>query len=165
MTATTAVRTTRDVRLRRAAALLVGAGVAALLLLGDRPRLGFPYVPLVLGLAYLGAAIAGGPRGGLWATALPLTGWGLGVVAGVEDWLDLYDPALFLLGAGLGALACAGLERRGVAVDLLGVSATLVLGGLLFALEREWAPAGEPRTYVALLAAVGLGNLLLALRR
>jgi hypothetical protein len=154
--------TTRPVRLRRAAALGTGAAAAALLLLGDDPVLPFFWVPLVLGLAYLAAALAGG---GMWATALPLTGWGLGVVLGVEDVVDLYDPALFLLGAGLGALACAGLERRGTAVDLLGVSATLVLGGLAFALEREVAVLGEASTYVALLAAVAAVNLLLALRR
>lgn len=156
------VSVSRPVRLRRAATLGSGAAVAAVLLLGDDPVLPFFWVPLVVGLAYLVTALAGG---GMWSTALPLTGWGLGVVSAVEDWLDLYDAALFLLGAGLGALAAALLERRGaITADLLGVSATLVLGALAFALEREVGAFGEARTYVALLAAVAVFNLIAARR-
>lgn len=151
---------TRSVRLRRAAVLGLGAIVAG----GVLEATEFFYVPLVVGLVYLAAAAAGGRRGGLWSTALPLTGWGLGVVLGVENVVDLYDPALFLLGAGLGALACAGLERAGWAVDLLGVSATLVLGGLAFALEREVDLFGQRSTYVALLLLVAGFNLAQALR-
>ncbi|MEJ7714534.1 MAG: hypothetical protein WKF40_02020 [Thermoleophilaceae bacterium] len=59
---------------------LLGGGALVLALTAGADRLPFYWTPLILGLSYLVAAIVDGPRGGYWATALGLTGWGLAVV-------------------------------------------------------------------------------------
>ena len=41
-----------------------------------------PVTPLGIGLVYLLAAAVGGRRGGYWATATVLVGWGAAVVWG-----------------------------------------------------------------------------------
>jgi hypothetical protein len=151
----------RSVRLRRAAVFLAGAVLAGVLLLGP---LSFDWVPLVVGLVYLAAAGLGGPRGGLWATALPVTGWGLGVVAAREGWIDTQEGALFLLGAGLGVLGCGLLAARGYAIGMVEVGAVVIAAGLLAALAPHVGLLVEPGLYVALLAVVGGTNLALARR-
>ena len=151
---------TRNVRLGRAGALLAGAVVYALLVYGP---LQFYWTPLLLGLAYFGAAAAGGRRGGLWATAVVLTGWGVGVLLTTK--LDSVSSGdAYLMGIG-GAIVVAGvLARGGFAIDLLGVGGTVLIAGILHNAAGDPVQAlVKPWPYVALLAGVGALNLVLAL--
>jgi len=151
---------TRNVRLGRAGALLAGAVVYALLVYGP---LQFYWTPLLLGLAYFGAAAAGGRRGGLWATAVVLTGWGVGVLLGTKlDSVSSGDG--YLMGIG-GAIVVAGvLVRGGFAIDLLSVGGTVLIAGILHNAAGDPVQAlVKPWPYVALLAGVGALNLVLAL--
>ena len=152
---------TRNVRLGRAGALLAGAVVYALLVYGP---LQFYWTPLLLGLAYFGAAAAGGRRGGLWATAVVLTGWGVGVLLATKlDSLSSGDA--YLMGIG-GAIVVAGVlaRRGGFAIDLLSVGGTVLIAGILHNVAGDPVQAlVQPWPYVALLAGVGALNLVLAL--
>ncbi len=152
----------RSVRARRGAVLLAGAGAYAALVYGP---LEFVWTALLLGLVYLAAAAAGGPRGGLWATGCALTGWGLGEVLVAEGVVEASRAALAVAGAGAGVVATALLARRGFAADPVGAGAALVAGGLVYALSGTVELVTEPWPYAALLAAVGLTNLALAARR
>ncbi len=151
---------TRNVRLGRGGALLAGAAIYALLVYGP---LQFYWTPLLLGLAYLGAAAAGGRRGGLWATALVLTGWGVGVLLATKlDSVSSGDG--YLMGVG-GAIVVAGvLARSGFAIDLVSVGGTVLIAGILHNAAGDPVQAlVKPWPYVALLAGVGALNLVLAL--
>lgn len=151
----------RKVRIGRGGALLAGAAVYALLIYGP---LEFIWTPFVLGLVYLGAAAAGGRRGGLWATGLVLTGWGIGVLLPTKFGVKEVSAADgYLIGVGAAALAGGLLARRGFSVDLIGVGATAFLAGFahLFAGDQIQALV-EPWPYVALLAVTGAVNLALA---
>lgn len=150
-----------DQRLRQGAALLVGALVLALVL-GDDPRR-FYLVPIGLGAVYLAAALAGGPRGGYWATALVLLGWGAAVVLVQQADPDLDTAGLYLTGAGAGVLLGLLLARRGVEVDALGLAGTVVLAGLSLALSPQVGALTETRTFTLLVGLVGLVNVVMAL--
>lgn len=144
---------------RRQGAVLLG-GALALYLLLEIGSLPFFWTPLIVGLAYLAAAGSAGPRGSYWATAVVITGWGLGVVALGEGWIDEVSTASgYLLAAGAGALVAAGLARAGYAIDLLGVAASVFAAGLLFALVDRIDALADPATYAAALAVVGLIRL------
>ncbi|HET9073557.1 MAG TPA: hypothetical protein VFN48_03180 [Solirubrobacteraceae bacterium] len=149
-------------RLRQGLILLVGA-LAILLLIGGSPS-GFFWTPLSVGLTYLVGALAGGRRGSYWATAVVLVGWGAAVGAVHAFSPNLDTAGVYLFGAGLGACAGAVLARRGVAVDPLGMAATIAAAGGLLALEpRISSVLGDARSYALFLAVVGVVNLALAL--
>lgn len=139
------------------ALLVVGAILLALVVGEDGAR--FYLVPLSLGLVYLAAALAGGPRGGYWATALVLLGVGIAVVVVERAKPELDGSGLYLLGAGAGALLGAVLARRGVAVDPIGAAATVLLLGLALALTRQVDQLEETRTYAVLVGLVGILNV------
>jgi len=151
---------TRNIRFGRAGALLAGAAVYALLVYGP---LQFYWTPLLLGLAYLAAAAAGGRRGGLWATALVLTGWGVGVLLATKlESVSSGDG--YLMGIGGGIVAAGVLARSGFAIDLLSVGGTVLIAGILHNMAGDPVQAlVKPWPYVALLAGVGALNLVLAL--
>lgn len=139
---------------RRALVLLLGAG--AVLLLFDRGTIDLGDVPLVLGLCYLAAAVAGGTGGSLWAPGCVVTGWGLANLALTDplfEGLRLPESAAHMIGMGLGVLALAGLAHVGVRTGLVGAGLTVVLSGVLFAAQRgqgyDWLQDG--RGYAALL--------------
>jgi hypothetical protein len=75
------------------------------------------------------------------------------------------DAPAYLLGAGVGALAGAVLQRAGFAVDLAGVGATIAVVGALYALQPQ-APEliTSAALYAVALAAVAAVNLVLGLR-
>lgn len=151
----------RRVRIGRGSALLAGAVVYALLVYGP---LEFLWTPLLLGLAYLGAAAAGGRRGGLWATALVLTGWGLLVVVSNKLEVGVSTADGYLIGVGAAALVGGLLARSGFSVDLIGIGGTALIAGVAHSFAGEPVAAlVEPWPYVALLAVVGTVNLALAL--
>lgn len=150
----------RSLRLRQGVILLVGA-IAIVLVIGSSPT-GFYWTPLALGLVYLAGAISGGPQGSYWATAVSLVGWGAAVVVVRQLNPDLDTSGLYLLGAGLGATAGMLLARRGFAVDPLGLTITIAVGGAVLAVEPRYSSLlGDARFYALLLGAVGLVNLLL----
>ncbi len=151
----------RKVRLGRGGALLVGAVVYALLVYGP---LEFLWTPFLLGLAYLGAAAAGGRAGGLWATALVLLGWGLGVLAATKVDIGVSTADGYLIGVGAAALVGGLLARSGFSVDLIGIGATAFIAGVFHTFAGDPVQAlVEPWPYVVLLGAVGALNLALAL--
>ncbi len=149
------------IRLRQGLALLAGA--VALMLLVEPEGSRFYLTPLGLGLAYLAAAALGGPRGGYWPTALVLTGWGLAVVLVREARPELDTAGLYLLGAGLGAVAAAVLARRGFSADPLGAAATVAAAGLVLALSPQADALVQTRTFAVALGLVGLVNVIWAL--
>ncbi len=146
--------------------LVLLAGAAVLGFAVDRPALEFHWTPLVLGVTYLVAALAGGRDGGHWSTALPLLGWGLSVA-----WLGEVRPqdvdvaGAYLAGTGAGLLAAAVAARRGVPVTLEGLAATVLLAGLSLALVDRVEALGDATTYAVGLAAVGAVNVVLAALR
>ena len=147
-------------RLSQGALLIVG-GVLLEVLVG-RGQLPFWWTPLVIGLAYLAAALSGGRNGSYWATATVLVGWG-----GVVVWLneirpDIFAPAAYAFGMGLGVLLAAAAARAGLRVDLLGAGLTATLAGLVFMLEPDVDAFGDATTFAVGMAVVGVFNLVLA---
>jgi hypothetical protein len=119
----------------------------------------------VVGLAYLGAAIAGGRRGGHWATACVLVGWGAAVVFVGAGRPDLDVAGLYMMGAGAGAVAGLLLGRAGVHVDPLGLAVAITAAGLILTFAaRTPTVLEDARTYAALLASVAVANPALAAR-
>ena len=155
--------TSRALRIRQGVILIVGAIVIVVAIGGSSD--GFYWTPLSLGLIYLLGALAGGSRGSYWATAVVLVGWGTAVVIVRQFTPDLDTAGLYLLGAGAGATAGMVLARRGVAVDPLGMTLTVAIGGLVLSFEPRYSSVlGDARLYAVLIAAVGAVNLLLAAR-
>jgi len=150
-------------RVAQAALLLVGALCLELLVVPDDRR--FYWTPLIVGLAYLAAAVSGGRTGGHWATACALTGWGAAVVLVGAVHPDLDTAGLYLAGAGLGTAAGVLIQRAGFEVSVLGLAVTVAVGGLVLAFTTR-APGvlEDARTYAVLLALVALVNLALAAR-
>jgi hypothetical protein len=150
------------VRLNQAILLLAGALFLVFIVAPDDDR--FYWTPLTIGLAYLGAAIAGGRDGGHWATACALTGWGAAVVLAGAARPDLDVSGLYLTGAGLGAAAGLLLQRAGFSVNPMGLAVTIAGGGLALALTTQ-APGllDDARAYAALMGAVAAVNIALAL--
>lgn len=152
--------TSRSLRLRQGVILLVGA-IVIVLAIGSSAT-GFYWTPLALGLVYLAGALSGGAQGSYWATAVVLIGWGAAVVVVRQLNPNLDTSGLYLLGAGLGATAGMLLARRGFAVDPLGMTLTVAVGGAALALESRYSSVlGDARFYALLLGAVGLVNVLL----
>ena len=151
----------RKVRIGRGAALLAGAAIYAALVYGP---LEFLWTPFLLGVVYLAAAAAGGRRGGLWATGLVLTGWGIGVLMSNKLDMGVSTADGYLIGVGLAALVGGVLARSGFSVDLVGVGATALIAGMAHTYAGDTIPAlAEPWPYVVLLGVVGTVNLALAL--
>lgn len=126
-------------------------GALILYLLVEVADVRFYWTPLVIGLAYLAAATVGGPRGSYWATATVRTAWGAGVVLLAEADTGIGTAPGYLLAIGAGALAAALLERRGFAVDALGVACAVLLAGAFFALQPH-DPFGDAWFYAAAVA-------------
>ena len=143
-------------RLRQGLVLLLGAVLFALVVGPEPDR--FYLTPLGLGLAYLAAAAAGGRRGGYWATAIVLVAWGVAVVWVSESRPDLDTAGVYLAAVGLGSIAGLLLARRGVAVDALGLAATIVIAGLSLAFAPQWEALVEARSYAIAVGLVGLVN-------
>lgn len=141
-----------------------GLLIAGALLLGltvGEDRLSFYWTPLILGLTYLVAAIVDGPRGGYWATALGLTGWGLAVVyLGEARPMDIDPAGAYLAGAGLAGVAAAFLRSRGFSISEIGFGATVAAGGLVLAFAPRAPDTLEDATTFAIaLGVVGLLNV------
>jgi hypothetical protein len=158
-TASASRREDRPPRMRLLQGALLVAGVVVLALVVGDEASRFYLVPLSLGLVYLSAALAGGPRGGYWATTLVLLGFGTAAVVAERASPELENAGVYLLGAGAGALVGAVLSRRGVAVDPLGAAGTVLLIGLVLALTTQVDLLVEMRTFAVLVGLVGLANV------
>jgi len=141
--------------------LLLSVGAASLALTAGADRIPFYWTPLILGLSYLVAAIVDGPRGGYWATALGLTGWGLAVVYIGDVRPPDVDPAgAYLAGVGLAGVVAAVLRRRGFLISDLGFAATVAAAGLTLALTpRASGTLDDAMTYAIALGVVGVLNV------
>ncbi len=146
---------------RVAQGLLLCGGAVVLAATAGADRIPFYWTPLILGLTYLVAAIVDGPRGGYWATALGLTGWGLAVVYIADVRPPDVDPAgAYLAGVGLAAVAAGVLRRRGFLISDLGFAATVAAAGLTLALTpRASGTLDDATTYAIALGVVGVLNV------
>jgi hypothetical protein len=150
------------VRLNQAILLLAGAIFLVFVVAPEEGR--FYWTPLTIGLAYLGAAVAGGRHGGHWATACALTGWGAAVVLAGAARPDLDVSGLYLVGAGLGIVAGLLLQRAGFEVNTMGLALTVTGGGLILALTTQAGGVlDDARTYAAAMGVVAAVNIVLAL--
>lgn len=152
-----AERRSPALRLRQGIVMLGGAVVFAVVV-GPGPDR-FYLTPLGIGLVYLLTAAVGGRRGGYWATATVLVGWGAAVVWARGGQPELDIAGLYLAGAGVGAVVGAVLSRNGFAVSPIGLAGTVTLAGLLLAAAAQWPEAlEEARTYALLVGVVGVAN-------
>ena len=113
---------------RRGLALLAG-GVALLLLVRPVGPLAYPWIPLLVGLAFVAAAALTGPRSPLWGPGLVVSAYGTAEV------VDLYTDvpgsgAWTLVAIGLGGLLAAALGSRGWAMSAASVAAPVVFLGV-----------------------------------
>lgn len=146
----------------QAAFFLLGA--AALEVLVEQGRLRFFWTPLIIGLAYLAAALAGGKRGGHWPTACALLGWGAAVAwVGHTRPQDIDTAGAYLAGGGAGVLLAGLLARAGFALDVVGLGGAVLGAGLVLALSPRVSALGEAQTYALALLAVAAANVLLGL--
>ncbi|MEO7197482.1 MAG: hypothetical protein ABIZ50_03330 [Solirubrobacterales bacterium] len=141
--------------------LLLSGGAVLLAVSAGADRIPFYWTPLILGLTYLLAAIVDGPRGGYWATALGLTGWGLAVVyTGYVRPPDIDPAGAYLAGVGLAGVVAVVLRRRGFLISDLGFAATVALGGLALALTpRASGTLDDATNYTIALGVVGVLNV------
>ncbi len=140
--------------------LLLCVGAALLEFSVGGARIAFYWLPLILGVTYLLAALVDGPRGGYWATAVALCGWGLAVAfAGELRPVDVDVAGVYLVGVGLAAAAGALLRARGFAVSELGLGLTIVGAGVLLALSPRVDAVVDATTYALVVALVGALNL------
>jgi hypothetical protein len=151
------------VRINRAILLLAGAAFLIVMVAPDDDR--FYWTPLVLGLSFLAAAVAGPRTSGPWAPACVLVGWGAAVIFVRLAEPDLDTSGVYLAGAGAGVMAGAELARRGFAVDHTTLAATLVLSGAALALSTVAGVFADARAYAALLGALAVAQLVLARRK
>jgi len=140
-------------RRRQGAVLLAGAAVTYVLL--GPAGLGFHWTPLVIGLAYLAAALAGGRRGSYWSTAVVLSVFGLGPVAIFALEVDVTQAAAYTVCLGLAVLLAAQLAERGWAISATAVGAVILALGVVYALQPEVELVEEPAVYAVALAVVG----------
>lgn len=124
---------------RRGLALLVGGIVLALLVRPIGP-LDHPWIPLLVGLAFVSAAALTGPRSPLWGPGLVVSAYGTAEV--VNLFTDVPGAGAWTIVAiGLGGLLAAFLGSRGWAMSAASVAAPVVFIGI-----GQWiagnAPAG-----------------------
>jgi hypothetical protein len=155
----------KPARVRLLQAVAFGLAALGLEALIERGSVAFYWTPLIIGLGYLGAAVAGGRTGGHWPTACVLLGWGLVVAwAGEVRPADVDLAGAYLAGAGAGVLVAGVLVRRGFVLDVVGLGGAALGAGLVLALAPRIDALVEARTFALALAAVALVNLALAAR-
>lgn len=140
--------------------LLLAGGAGLLEFSAGADRIAFYWTPLIIGTIYLLAAIVDGPRGGYWATALGLTGWGLAVAySGAVRPPDVDVAGVYLAGVGLAGLAAALLRARGVVISDAGLALTIVGAGAILALSPRSDALVDATTYAVAVGAVGVLNV------
>jgi hypothetical protein len=138
----------------------VGLLAGALLVWIGGEALGLRWLPLLVGVAYLAAAWAGGPKQGPWGPACVLLGWGAAFLAVRHGWVDEPEAPVLVVGIGVGLAAAALLRERGHQVGLGGTSLAVLLAGLASLLADDVDALRRPVTYAVAIAAYGVLNLL-----
>jgi len=140
--------------------LLFVGGAGLLEFSAGADRIAFYWTPLIIGIIYLLAAIIDGPRGGYWATALGLTGWGLAVAyMGAVRPADVDVAGAYLVGVGFAGLAAALLRVRGFAISEAGLALTIVGAGAILALSLRTEAFVDATTYAVAVGTVGVLNV------
>jgi hypothetical protein len=150
------------VRVNEAILLLAGAIFLTFMVAPEQDR--FYWTPLVVGLSLLAAGSVAGRASAYWGPAVVLGGWGAAVVFVRLAEPDLDTSGLYLAGAGAGAIAALELGRRGFSVDPSVLAATTVIAGAVLALTTQGGLFTDARTFAALLAAIGVTQLVKAVR-
>ena len=125
---------------RRRGAVLVVGGLLLLLLVRPIGPVAVQWIPLLVGLAFVAAAAATGPRSPLWGPGLVVSAYGTAEV--VNLYTDVPGSGAWtLVSIGLGGLLAAALGNRGWAMSAASVAAPVVFLGI-----GQWiagqAPAG-----------------------
>ncbi|MGI8535561.1 MAG: hypothetical protein ACR2K2_03505 [Mycobacteriales bacterium] len=115
--------------MRRRGLILLAGAVAIVLLVQPIGFLDYYFNPLLIGLAFLAAAAATGPRSPLWGAALVTTSWGTYEV--IASNVDVsWAGGMSLVAIGLGGLIAAYLASRGWAVSPASVAWPVVFIGV-----------------------------------
>ena len=118
--------------------MLVVGGVVLLLLVRPVGPLAESWIPLLVGLAFIGAAASTGPRSPLWGPGLVVTAYGTAEV------VDLYTHvsgagAWTVVAIGVGGLLAAHLGARGWAMSAASVASPVVFIGI-----GQWIAGNAP---------------------
>ncbi len=142
--------------MRRRGLILLAGAVAIVLLVQPIGFLDYYFNPLLVGLAFLAAAAATGPRSPLWGAALVTTAWGVSKV--IESNVEVsWAGGMSTLAIGLGGLIAAYLATRGWAVSPASVAwpvAFIGIGQFVHGNTLDTGAAGAITWFVAGLAAV-----------
>lgn len=96
---------------RRRSALALMAGALIMLTLIQTQTVRFYYTPLIVGLTYLGAALAGRRRGTLWAPGIVTACWGIAVLLGVHGVVTIDGNLSYEIAGGIGVVIVLLLRR------------------------------------------------------
>lgn len=150
-------------RRARGVALVVGALV--ILALVETKAIAFYWFPVLTGLTYLAAAVAGRSRGALWGPGFVTTSVGLAAALWLSDGrpADSFEfLALAVMALGLGGVLATLVGRaRGFEVGAMSVSLAVLLFGLFALLEQQAVKpvAGHAWPYAVLLVVWGAYEL------
>lgn len=113
-------------RHRSALVLLVGALVMGFAV--QQQVIRFYYTPLIVGLTYLTAAMAGGRKGALWAPGIVTTCWGIAVLLGVHNVVTLDSKTSYLIAGVIGiAIALTLRFTIGLAAGFIGLAVSMAI--------------------------------------
>jgi hypothetical protein len=145
--------------MRRRGLILLAGAVAIVLLVQPIGFLDYYFNPLLVGLAFLAAAAATGPRSPLWGAGLVVTAWGVAKV--IENSVEVsWAGGMSTLAIGLGGLIAAYLGTRGWAVSAASVAWPVAFIGVGQFLHGNTLDSGTITYYTAGLAAVyGIAEL------
>lgn len=144
---------------RRGTVLLLGAAVVSLVV-SPVGGADLYWMPLVLGLTYLLAAMAGGREGALWSAGLVVTSWAVAVLLVLTGTLQLDFAGAAVTGLGIGAVLASLLPRVGIPAPALSIAAPVLLVGVLeLAQSQLHGPLDKGWAYGGLLALWGLWEL------
>ncbi|MDQ3537500.1 MAG: hypothetical protein M3415_01685 [Actinomycetota bacterium] len=119
-----------SVRARRAVPLLIGAAGLLFLVqpIGSLPPKG--WIPVFIGLAYLGAAALSGRAGSLWGPGIIIAGWGLAPMA-TNYYPEFPGQFYLVLGTALLVVALVGdrlrISRMSIALPVLFIGGTMYI--------------------------------------
>jgi hypothetical protein len=142
--------------MRRRGLILLAGAVAIVLLIQPIGFLDYYFNPLLIGLAFLAAAAATGPRSPLWGAGLVTTAWGVAKV--IQNNVEVsWAGGMTTLAIGLGGLIAAYFATRGWAVSPASVAWPVVFIGLGQSFHGNTIDAGAAGAitfFIAGLAAV-----------
>jgi hypothetical protein len=149
--------------MRRRGLILLAGAVAIVLLIQPIGFLDYYVNPLLVGLAFLAAAAATGPRSPLWGAGLVVTAWGVAKV--IQNNVEVsWAGGMTLVAIGLGGLIAAYLATRGWSVSPASIAWPVVFIGLGQSFHGNTIDAGASGAitfFIAGLAAVyGVAELI-----